>query len=111
MITFRDNARLLARATEVSEFLGALANENRMRIVCALINSEKSVNEIAETISTSQSATSQHLKLLREQKVVCSRRSQQTVYYSIPSKNLRSLLSALSLYIVSETRIAGEAHI
>lgn len=102
MITYKDNARLLLRAAEVSQFLSALANETRIKIVCTLINSEKSVNEIAETINASQSATSQHLKLMREQNVVCSRRSQQTIYYSIPSQNFRNFLGALSCYVIRD---------
>ncbi|MGW6780966.1 ArsR/SmtB family transcription factor [Brucella pseudogrignonensis] len=96
MISYTDNVRLLLKAAETSRFLHALANESRLKIVCSLIASEKSVNDIADSINASQSATSQHLKLLRSQNIVTTRRSQQTIYYSISSSQVRNILSELS---------------
>ena len=63
--------------------LKALSNEKRLLIVCALYKGEKSVGELEDIVGLSQSALSQHLARLRRDEVVCTRRSAQTIYYSL----------------------------
>ena len=59
-------------AQKAAALLKALANENRLMIMCTLISGEMSVGELNEKIPLSQSALSQHLASLREAGLVTS---------------------------------------
>jgi DNA-binding transcriptional ArsR family regulator len=71
------------RAEREAEIHRVLANPRRLRILWALRNRELSVGELADAIDASLQCTSQHLRLMREHGMVCSRREGQTVYYHI----------------------------
>jgi DNA-binding transcriptional ArsR family regulator len=74
----------------------AMGNERRLRILCHLSEREHSVSELCRLVGLSQSALSQHLARLRHDNLVTTRRSAQTVYYSVASPEVRPLLCALS---------------
>jgi len=78
-----DIAQFEASASEAAKLLRALANERRLMILCQLADGERSVGEIQPLVGLSQSALSQHLKVLREEGVVATRREAQTVWYRI----------------------------
>ena len=85
MAAFRDRARdtNLARVEVIEEALGHLQS------------GEMSVGAIAQKISLSQSALSQHLAKLRKFKEVDTRRDRQTIYYSCKSDAVSTLLGTL----------------
>jgi len=70
-------------AEQAATLLRALANEQRLMILCNLAGGELSVGELNERVPLSQSALSQHLAVLRECGIVTTRRSGQTVHYSL----------------------------
>ena len=70
-------------ANKASGLLRALANEQRLLILCNLTDGELSVGELNERLPLSPSALSQHLAVLREKDIVKTRKDAQTVYYSI----------------------------
>ena len=74
---------LQGHATEAAAFLKALANEQRLQVLCCLLKGAKSVGEINAQISLSQSALSQHLSVLRSSGLVTTRRESQTIHYSL----------------------------
>jgi len=61
----------------------ALGNENRLMLLCALAEGERSVSELNAGIPLSQSALSQQLARLRREDLVTTRRASQTIYYSL----------------------------
>lgn len=75
--------------------LKALSNQRRLMIVCALYSGEKSVGELEKIINLSQSALSQHLARLRREGVVNTRRSAQTIFYSLNDKATEMILKCL----------------
>ncbi len=70
-------------AGDAEQLLKALANANRLMILCTLAEGECSVGELNERIELSQSALSQHLAVLRRDGLVATRRESQTIYYSL----------------------------
>jgi len=70
-------------AADAAGLMKALGNESRLMILCLLTDQERSVSELNEMISLSQSALSQQLARLREQGIVQTRRESQTIYYSL----------------------------
>ena len=75
--------------------LKALSNERRLLIICALYKGEKSVGELEQIVSLSQSALSQHLARLRRDGLVNTRRDAQTIYYSMNSQATKAILHTL----------------
>jgi DNA-binding transcriptional ArsR family regulator len=77
--------------------LKALANERRLFILCHLLNEgEMCVGEMNKKLGLSQSALSQHLAWLRKDKLVCTRKEAQTVFYSLKSDEVKQLITVLS---------------
>lgn len=87
--------RLEKNAAKACDLLGAMANPSRLLILCQLAESEKSVGELQPLIGLSQSALSQHLALLREKRLVRTRREGQQIFYSIASREAGALMHTL----------------
>ncbi|TPE52313.1 winged helix-turn-helix transcriptional regulator [Maribrevibacterium harenarium] len=86
---------MLESASEASCFLKALSNENRLIILCNLLNQELSVGALNEKVPLSQSALSQHLAVLRKDGLVATRRDSQTIYYSIADERINEVIATL----------------
>ena len=88
-----------AQASKATSLLGAMCNEKRLMILCQLIDSEHSVNELAELLDAPQPTVSQHLALLRRQGLVESRQEGQAHIYSLAGIEAREIIGTLqSLY-------------
>lgn len=87
--------QLIANAEQAAALLTLLGNEKRLVIVSHLLEGEMSVGAIAEKVSLSQSALSQHLAKLRSVHLVETRRDRQMIYYSCRSDAVRQLLGTL----------------
>ena len=70
-------------ADAAAALLKALANSQRLRILCLLVGGERSVSEINAKVKLSQSALSQHLAKLREEGLVTTRREAQSIHYAL----------------------------
>ena len=99
-MTIKTNAEQMKdKAQEANTLLAAMANEKRLMILCQLVDSERSVGELAELLETRPSTISQHLALLRTDGLVEARRHAQTQYYSLAGKEARTVIETLySLY-------------
>lgn len=71
----------LAALTAAGELLRALGAPHRLAIVLELAEGPRCVHELVERLGTSQSLTSQHLRVLRNTGlVVGTRRGKETAY-------------------------------
>jgi DNA-binding transcriptional ArsR family regulator len=86
---------MVANAREASEFLKALSHEARLMILCLLIDGERSVTDIEESLSLRQPAVSQQLARLREDGLVEARRDGKNIYYSLARTEVREIIDAL----------------
>ena len=86
---------MLNNAQMASEFLKALSHEARLVILCLLVDGEKSVTEIEQTLSLRQPAVSQQLARLRMDGLVETRRDGKNVYYSLAKAEVRDVILAL----------------
>ncbi len=95
-IAFAKAARQMRpHAVKAAELLKALGNEQRLMILCHLVQGPLSVGELNERVPLSQSALSQHLAVLRESAIVQTRRESQTVTYSLPDGVVTRLIEVL----------------
>ena len=84
-----------AHAADAAQLLKALGNEQRLHILCHLLDGPLSVGELNQRLELSQSALSQHLALLRELELVDTRREAQTIYYSLPDGPVVRIMALL----------------
>ncbi|MDO8631459.1 MAG: metalloregulator ArsR/SmtB family transcription factor [Phycisphaerales bacterium] len=73
----------------------AFANPLRVRILDLLVHRERSVDEIRLSVSAPVTSVSSHLKVLREARLVETRRDGVKIYYRIADDSVVSALTAL----------------
>jgi TusA-related sulfurtransferase/DNA-binding transcriptional ArsR family regulator len=86
---------LNVNARRAAMLLKALANENRVLILCELLDGERCVNELEKVVGLSQSALSQHLARLRKDRLVRTCRVGKTICYSLNGREAPVLLETL----------------
>jgi ArsR family transcriptional regulator, virulence genes transcriptional regulator len=86
---------LSAHAADAAALLRALANEQRLMILCNLVTGSLTVGELNARVPLSQSALSQHLAVLRASGIVRTERKAQSVHYSLPPGLVTRLLGIL----------------
>ncbi|MBB4063862.1 ArsR/SmtB family transcription factor [Gellertiella hungarica] len=82
-------------ADEASELLKSMANRHRLLILCRLIEGEHSVGQLAEFLGIRDSTVSQHLALLRRDRLIAGRRDGQTIWYRLESGPAENVVRAL----------------
>lgn len=73
---------------EVAELFKVFGDSTRTRIIAALFEGELCVCDIAALLSMSISAVSHQLRVLRQTKIVKSRRSGKEVFYSLDDEHI-----------------------
>ena len=72
-------------AEATASLLDLMSHAGRLSVLKLISVEERHVRGLAEAVGMSPSTLSQHLKKLREAKIVKTRRDAQTVYYSLNS--------------------------
>lgn len=85
----KDNSR------NAAELLKVMSNECRLLILCHLWTGERNVRQLEELLELSQSSISQHLAILRRERIVKTRRSAQSVYYTLDSDYVVAVMGTL----------------
>ena len=92
---FEKLSELHDKASHAVELLKAMANEWRLMILCQLSEGEKTVSELQSLLGLSQSALSQHLAVLRREKIVKARKHAQSVSYSLAGDDAPRVMHTL----------------
>lgn len=77
----------------VADTFKIFADKTRIRILFVLHASELCVCDIAQLLDMNQSAISHQLRLLKQAKLIKSRRDGKMVYYSLDDSHVRTILS------------------
>ena len=92
-----------AGAAKAAQWLRALANEQRLLVLCLLLEAgEMSFGELQARLALSQSALSQHLARMREEGLITFRREAQTLYYRIDHPEVARLIAILKTIFCPE---------
>jgi len=78
-------------ATHLAATFKALADPTRLRIVSVLAQTELCVCDLAATLGMTQSAVSHQLRLMRDLRLVKSRKEGRMVYYALDDEHIRDL--------------------
>jgi len=88
------------RCLEVSGTLSLLANPKRLKILCLLSESDRSVDELVRASGGKFSAVSQQLKLLTLAGLLERRRDGRFIFYRLRDEKILAILHLLkSLYL------------
>jgi len=87
--------KLEQNARRASTLLKAMSNPHRLMVLCQLVDNERSVGELERVVGLSQSALSQHLARLRNDGLVKTRRSAQSIYYSLAGEEASAVIETL----------------
>jgi DNA-binding transcriptional ArsR family regulator len=78
-------------AAALAELFKAFSDPSRLRIISALVNDELNVSTIAEAAGLTESATSHHLRGLRQMGLVRARKEGRQVFYSLLDEHVKEL--------------------
>ncbi len=100
---------VLDNAKDASGFLKALANENRLIILCMLVDGEKNVSQLEEALNIRQPTLSQQLARLRDEHLVETRRESKQIYYRLASQRAERMIGLLYELFCSHDQEAFDA--
>jgi ArsR family transcriptional regulator len=83
------------QVNSTSEILKSIAHPIRLKILCFLMEGEKTVGEIEKEFGSSISNISQHLTVLRKMDLIKRRKEANFMYYSVKDNKIQSLLGTL----------------
>ncbi|HVZ10536.1 metalloregulator ArsR/SmtB family transcription factor [Rhodopila sp.] len=90
-----DLTQMRASVRTVTALLRAVANEDRLLLLCQLCQGERSVGELKSDLDIHQPSLSQQLGVLRAEGLVATRREGKRIYYSIADDKVRTVLNTL----------------
>lgn len=92
---------MLEHAVDAEQYLKQLANKTRLMVMCSLLTDELSVTDLLKRIPVTQPVLSQHLALLRDAKMVATRREGQTIYYRLADERVTQTIELLYRFFCS----------
>ena len=78
---------------DLAELFKVFGDSTRIRILFELFETEVCVCDLAEALNMTQSAISHQLKILKQSKLVKSRREGKSIIYSLDDDHVRSIIA------------------
>lgn len=76
---------------DLAEFFKVFGDSTRIKIICALFESEMCVCDLAALLNVSQSAISHQLRTLKGARLVRYRREGKVIYYSLDDEHIKHI--------------------
>lgn len=86
----------------VCTVLKLLGEPSRLRIVLALNEGEMCVYHIVQAVGSTQSAVSHQLRILKDNKIIKSRREGQTIVYSLDDEHIMQIVRLVQIHVEEE---------
>ena len=78
---------------DLAELFKIFGDSTRIRILFVLFEAEVCVCDLASALNMTQSAISHQLKILKQNKLVKSRREGKSVFYSLADDHVRTIIA------------------
>ena len=78
---------------DLAELFKVFGDSTRIRILFVLFEAEVCVCDLAAALNMTQSAISHQLKILKQNKLVKSRREGKSVFYSLADDHVRTIIA------------------
>ena len=95
-IVVRVKDKLPAEETlyDLAELFKVFGDTTRIKIICALFESEMCVCDLSALLNISQSAISHQLRVLKSARLVKFRRAGKVIYYSLDDEHIKQIFDA-----------------
>ena len=78
---------------DLAELFKVFGDSTRIRILFVLFEAEVCVCDLAQALGMTQSAISHQLRILKQNKLVKSRREGKSVFYSLADEHVRTIIA------------------
>lgn len=78
---------------DLAELFKVFGDSTRIRILFVLFEAEVCVCDLAQALNMTQSAISHQLKILKQNKLVKSRRDGKSIFYSLADEHVRTIIA------------------
>ncbi|MDO4316769.1 MAG: metalloregulator ArsR/SmtB family transcription factor [Lachnospiraceae bacterium] len=78
---------------DLAELFKVFGDSTRIRILFVLFEAEVCVCDLAELLHMTQSAVSHQLKILKQNKLVKSRRDGKSIFYSLADAHVKTIIA------------------
>jgi len=92
-----------AKAQQMAEFFGVLADPHRLKLLSALACQELCVCDLAAAVEMSESAVSHQLRILRSMAMVKHRREGRNIYYGLADSHIVNLYREVAEHLDEKT--------
>lgn len=89
---------------DLAELFKVFGDSTRIRILFVLFEAEVCVCDLASALNMTQSAISHQLRILKQNKLVKSRREGKSVFYSLADDHVRTIINQGREHIEEDTR-------
>ncbi|MBO5055325.1 MAG: winged helix-turn-helix transcriptional regulator [Lachnospiraceae bacterium] len=77
---------------DLAELFKVFGDSTRIRILFVLFEAEVCVCDLAQALNMTQSAISHQLRILKQNKLVKSRREGKSIFYSLADEHVRTII-------------------
>lgn len=77
---------------EMAELFKVFGDSTRIKILCSLLQGEKCVQQIVDSVGASQSAVSHQLRILKQAKLVKNQRQGKQIVYCLADTHVSTIL-------------------
>ena len=88
-------AEMVENAGEAADFLKKLAHPSRLMIVCTLVDGERSVRDLEDTLGIRQPGLSQQIAELREAGFIVGRRESKSMFYRLADSRVSEFIAMM----------------
>lgn len=88
-------ADLVANAGEAADFLKKFAHPSRLMIVCALVDGERAVRDLEDTLGIRQPGLSQQIAELRDAGFIVGRKESKNMLYRLADGRVRDFIEQM----------------
>ena len=89
---------------DLAELFKVFGDSTRIRILFVLFEAEVCVCDLASALNLTQSAIAHQLRILKQNKLVKSRREGKSVFYSLADDHVRTIINQGREHIEEDTR-------
>ena len=90
-----ETAELVANATKAADFLKKFAHPSRLMIVCALVDGERSVRDLEDTLAIRQPGLSQQIAELRDAGLIVGRKESKNMFYRLADEGVTEFIDLM----------------
>ena len=87
---------------DMAELFKVFGDSTRIKILCVLFQEEKCVSDICQAVQMGQSAVSHQLRLLKQARLVKTRRDGKVRYYSLADEHIQEMFKVAFEHIMEE---------